>query len=200
MLRSRRSGSFPRSRRCTTLPQPRRSRPPANDFRTCRTSPEGVMMATRAGSIDPGVLLWLVSRGLVTVSDLEGTLNHGSGLVGVAGTGDMQRLLADAPKDPRARLAIDMFVERAAAGIAAATTHLRHLDALAFTGGIGENAAPVRSAIVRRLTAIGARPVAGRALTRDRILSRPGQRPAVVRVEAREDLVIASAALHAVGE
>jgi acetate kinase len=157
---------------------------------------EGVMMATRAGSIDPGILLWLIDRELITVSDLEDTLNHGAGLVAVAGTGDMQRLLADAPKDPRARLAIDMFGERAAAGIAAATTHLPHLDALVFTGGIGENAAPVRSAIVRRLTAIGVRPVAGRALTRDRILSRPGQRPAVVRVEAREDLVIAAAALR----
>ena len=142
---------------------------------------EGVMMATRAGSID---------------ADLQDTLNHGAGLVGVAGSGDMRRLLADRAKDPRARLAIDMFVERAAAGIAAATSHLRHLDALVFTGGIGENAAPVRSAIVRRLTAIGVRPVAGRALTRDRILSRPGQRPAVIRVQAREDLVIAAAALR----
>jgi acetate kinase len=161
---------------------------------------EGVMMATRAGSIDPGILLWLLARGLVTASDLEDTLHHGAGLAGVAGTGDMQRLLADAPKDPRARLAIDMFVERAAAGIAAATTHLPQLDALVFTGGIGENAAPIRSAIVRRLAVIGIRPVPVRAVTRDGILSRAGQRPAVLRVEAREDLVIASAALQLVGE
>jgi acetate kinase len=157
---------------------------------------EGVMMATRAGSIDPGVLVWLLDRRHVTLPELEATLNHGAGLVGVAGSGDMQRLLADAARDRRARLAIDMFVERAAAGIAAASSHLQRLDAIVFTGGIGEHAGTIRSAIVRRLGVLSVRPVPTRSVTRDRKLSRPGDRPAVLRVEAREDIVIASAALR----
>jgi acetate kinase len=158
---------------------------------------EGVMMATRAGSIDPGVLLWLLDRGNMRLPELENILNHGGGLVAIAGTGDMQRLLAEAAaRDKRAALAIDMFVERAAAGIAAAASHLRRLDGLVFTGGIGEHAGSVRSRIVRRLAVLGIAPVPARRLKRDRILSVRGERPAVLRVEAREDIVIASAALR----
>ncbi len=95
--------------------------------------------------------------------------------------------------DADARLAIQMFVDRAAAAIAAAATRLPDLDAVVFTGGIGEGAATVRAAIVRRLGSLGIAPVSARRREGDVVLSAPGAKPAVVRVEAREDLVIAGA-------
>jgi acetate kinase len=95
--------------------------------------------------------------------------------------------------DDAARLAIDMFVDRAAAAIAAGASRLSRLDAVVFTGGIGEHAGPVRAAIVRRLAVLGIEPIGARAYRHDRVLSGPNARPAVVRVQAREDLVIAAA-------
>ena len=155
---------------------------------------EGLMMATRSGSIDPGILLALLRDGHRTPDDLAEDLQHRAGLVGVAGTGDMRELLARrAADDPAATLAVAMFVDRAAAAIAAAATRLDRLDALVFTGGIGEHAAPVRRGIVRRLAVVGVSPIAATDVREDRILSRPGAAPAVVRVAAREDLVIARA-------
>ena len=112
---------------------------------------EGLMMGTRAGSIDPGIIFRLLRTGR-PVADLEADLDHRSGLAGVAGTADMEQLLVrEAGGDERARLAIEMFVGRAAAGIAASGTHLERIDALVFTGGIGEHAASVRARICARL-------------------------------------------------
>ncbi len=117
------------------------------------TPMEGLMMGTRAGSIDPGILLYMLRTRRTGWRELETALDHQSGLVGVSGRAVGMRELEKAAGDgnQRARLAIDMFVSRAAAGIAAAATALPRLDALVFTGGIGENSAAVRSAIVRRL-------------------------------------------------
>jgi acetate kinase len=91
----------------------------------------------------------------------------------------------------RAQLAIDMFVSRAAAGMAAAATALPRLDALVFTGGIGEHSASVRSAIVGRLAPLGIGAVAAMDVRNDAMISRPGSSVAILRVEAREDAVIA---------
>jgi acetate kinase len=91
----------------------------------------------------------------------------------------------------RARLAIDMFVSRAAAGIAAAVTALPRLDGLVFTGGIGEHSASVRSAIVGRLAPLGLGAVAATDVRNDAVISASGSRVALLRVEAREDMVIA---------
>jgi acetate kinase len=93
-----------------------------------------------------------------------------------------------------------MFVRRAAAGIAAAATALPAVDALVFTGGIGENAAPIRRRIVERLGVLGFSPLASTSADGDSVLS--AGPPAVLRIAAREDVVIASAAeaaLAAVG-
>src|SRR5262249_11677892 len=96
--------------------------------------------------------------------------------------------------DAAATLAIDMYVDRAAAAIAGAATRLPGLDAITFTGGIGESAAGVRAAIVRRLGVIGVSRIAARRVGHDAVLGR-GDAPgaSVLRVEAREDLVIAAA-------
>ena len=153
---------------------------------------EGLMMGTRSGSVDPGILVRLLHAG-VSPDDVEDGLDHGSGLLGVAGTADMRDLLErEAGGDERAALAIELFVRRAAEGIAAAATASPRLDALVLTGGIGEHAAPVRERIVARLGSLG--------FTRslddaddDAVLTGDDARPAVLRVAAREDLVIAEA-------
>jgi acetate kinase len=136
---------------------------------------EGLMMGSRSGSIDPGAILRLARTGM-SLDELDDALEHRSGLRGVsARTDDMKDLLeAAAAGDQRATLAIAMYVARAAAGIAAAATHLPAVDAIVFTGGIGEHAATVRERIVDRLRVLGT--------------------PEVLAIGAREDVVIAEEA------
>lgn len=154
---------------------------------------EGLMMATRSGSIDPGIVLARLRSGS-TADEVEDDLVHRSGLLAVGGSADVRTLLArSAAGDADAQLAIELFVDRAAAEIAAAASRLPSLDAIVFTGGIGEHAGSVRAAIVRRLAVLGVGPIRARGLDRDAVLSRVGARPAVLRVGAREDLVIAAA-------
>jgi acetate kinase len=155
---------------------------------------EGLMMGTRAGSIDPGILLTLLRDERVGQEELSDALEHRSGLLAVSGsTSDMAELTEAAARgDERASLAIEMFVVRAAAGISAAATSLARLDALAFTGGIGEHAAVVRGSIVDRLAVLGVAPIGAEPHDEDGLLGPPAGGPAVFRIEAREDLVIAA--------
>ena len=155
---------------------------------------EGLMMGTRSGSIDPGILVRLLHAG-VTPDELDEGLDHDSGLLGVAGSADMRELLErEQSGDERAALAIELFVRRAAEWIAAAATALSRLDGLVFTGGIGEHAAPVRTRIVGRLGILGVAPsLADSEGEEDAVLAARGAGPAVLRVVAREDLVIAEA-------
>jgi acetate kinase len=153
---------------------------------------EGLMMGTRSGSIDPGILLRLLRAG-VAPDELNDGLDHRSGLLGVAGTADMRELLErEAGGDERAALGIELFVRRTAEGIAAAATALPRVDALVFTGGIGEHAAPVRERVVGRLGSLGFRAAPAHS-DEDAVLTPPDSTPAVLRVTAREDLVIAEA-------
>jgi acetate kinase len=154
---------------------------------------EGLMMGTRAGSIDPGILLALLKQGRLSMQGLSEDLEHASGLLAVSGTSsDMRDLTAEAAKgEGHAALAIEMFVVRAAAGIAAAATSLPRLDGLVFTGGIGEHASEVRAGIVDRLGVLGVEPIEAGAVEEDGVLGRRASGPAVLRIEAREDLVIA---------
>jgi acetate kinase len=157
------------------------------------TPMEGLMMGTRSGSIDPGILLYMLRTRRTGWRELEEALDHQSGLVGVSGRSAGMRELEKAAGDGnmRARLAIDMFVSRAAAGIAAAATALPRFDGLVFTGGIGEHSASVRSAIVGRLAPLGLGAVAATDVRNDAVISASGSRVALLRVEAREDAVIA---------
>lgn len=138
------------------------------------TPMEGLMMGTRSGSIDPGILLYMLRTRRASWRELEEQLDHQSGLVGVSGRRAGMRELeqAAASGNKRAALAIDMFVMRAAAGIAAVATTLPRVDALVFTGGIGEHSAQVRDGVVRRLATV----TVGEVLP----------------IEAREDAVIAA--------
>ncbi len=151
---------------------------------------EGLVMATRAGSVDSGVLLAAQRDHGLDVAGLEDVLEHRSGLLGVSGrTADMRELLDLARSDERAALAIAIFERSAAAAIAAAATTLPRLDAVVFTGGIGEHPGPVRAGIIGRLASIGIRapdedPVEGDGV----LVTGP---VAVLGIVAREDIVIA---------
>ena len=110
---------------------------------------DGLVMGRRPGRLDPGAVLWLVNRHGGDAEEVDALLNRRSGLLGVSGvSSDMRDLLAS--DDASARLAVTMFVDRLAAAAA-----LGGLDALVFTGGIGENAAPVRERTIRALAWLG---------------------------------------------
>lgn len=113
----------------------------------------GLMMGTRSGSVDPGILIHLVRHCGYTAEDLDRILNKESGLEGVSGlSGDMREIeSAMAAGNARARLAFDIFIHRLASGIAAMAASAGGLDVLVFTGGIGENSAAVRNAATKRL-------------------------------------------------
>ena len=154
---------------------------------------EGLMMGTRAGSIDPGILLYAMLVRRVSARKLDEQLWHQSGVVGVTGRKAGMRTTEEAAEkgNKRAQLAVDIFVHRAAAGIAAVATSLPRIDALVFTGGIGEHSGSIRSAIVRRLGALGFGGIQPGVGEGDTLLTEPGWRPAVLRITAREDAVIA---------
>jgi acetate kinase len=157
---------------------------------------EGLMMGTRSGSLDPGILFYLLRQGRMSPSQLADQLDHNSGLLGVSGrTSDVRELLRfESEGDAEAGLALKIFVRRAAECIAAAATSLPKLDAVVFTGGIGENAAELRCRIIARLGSIGVAPITDLAVREDAVLSAEGTSPAVLRIEAREDLIVARAA------
>jgi acetate kinase len=112
------------------------------------TALDGLMMGTRCGSIDPGVLLYLIERHGLDARALERLLYEQSGLLGVSGeSSDMRELLARS--DPAAAEALELFVYRIHRELGSLAAALRGLDALVFTGGIGENAVPIRARVCR---------------------------------------------------
>jgi acetate kinase len=118
------------------------------------TALDGLMMGTRCGSIDPGVILHLQTQRGMSVPDVEAMLYQQSGLLGVSGISSDMRELAASDRD-EAREAIDLFAWRAAREVGALTSSLGGLDGLVFTAGIGENHADVRSRICARLAWLG---------------------------------------------
>ncbi len=121
------------------------------------TPMEGLMMGTRSGDVDPGILLYLLEHGGMTAPELDDVINHCSGLLGVSGvSGDFQDVSAGAGRgDARCKLAVELFAYRAAKTIAGYTAVLEGLDGLAFSGGIGEHSWPVRVRICERLKHLG---------------------------------------------
>ncbi|HEY6807371.1 MAG TPA: acetate kinase [Gemmatimonadales bacterium] len=121
---------------------------------------EGLVMGTRAGDIDPAVIGHLVGREEMTVADALALLNQQSGLRGVSGlSGDMRDLLAaEADGNARAKIAIDLYCYRIRKAIGAYAAALGGVDAIAFTAGVGENAAAVRARALAGLAFLGVRP------------------------------------------
>jgi acetate kinase len=120
------------------------------------TPVEGLVMATRSGSIDPGLLLWLEEHVGMPPSELATTLEHRSGLQGLCGSGDMRVILErEAAGDPDATLAVGVYVHRLRSAIAAMAAAMGGLDTLVFTGGVGENATAIRARTAAELGFIG---------------------------------------------
>jgi acetate kinase len=117
---------------------------------------DGLMMGTRTGAIDPGALLYLLQEGGLSAAALQDVLYRQSGLLGVSGISADMRVLR-ASGDPRARLAIDLFVRQVARETAAMAAALGGLDGFVFTGGIGEHDAAVRGEICALLAWLGVR-------------------------------------------
>jgi acetate kinase len=155
---------------------------------------EGVPMATRAGSVDPGALLYMLEHYL-TREELDRMLEYESGLLGLSGiSGDVREL--EASDAEGARLALAVFTYRVALAVGAMATALAGLDALVFTAGIGEHSAVARSAICERLGHLGVAldEEANETASPDATVSAPESSVRVVVVQAREDVVAARAA------
>jgi acetate kinase len=156
---------------------------------------EGLMMGTRAGSVDPGILTYLMRDGKYSGEQLDALLNTKSGLLGISGISSDMRQIVAAMKDgnARAKLAFDIFAHRLQTGIGAMAAALGGIDALIFTAGIGENSAEVRAAACSNLGFLGvkldnaknARPSADQDIS----VSESAVRVLVVR--AQEDWAIA---------
>ena len=117
---------------------------------------EGLVMATRSGTVDPGLVLWLEEHEHLSPHEVATALEQDSGLKALAGTGDMREIQTAAQHhDPDAVLALDVYTHRLVAGIAAMTAATAGLDALVFTGGVGEHSPDVRRRAAQRLGFLG---------------------------------------------
>jgi acetate kinase len=153
---------------------------------------EGLVMATRSGSVDPGLILWLAEHAGTPTAELASTLENRSGLLGLAGTDDMKAIVERrAAADADAVLAFDVYIHRLRAEIAAMAASMGGLDALAFTGGVGERSAQVRIAATEGLGFLGVAVDDADGGAGDREISRPGAVARTFVIEAREDLEIA---------
>jgi acetate kinase len=164
---------------------------------------EGLMMGSRPGSIDPGILVHALERMGLSVEELDEILQRRSGLLGVSGVSSDFRAVQEAAEEgnERARLAIAIYADSVRAGIGALAVALGGVDALVFTAGVGENAASLRKEVCRGLGCLGLRldPERNRALLPDADLAVPGSSGRILILRAREDLHIAREALRVSG-
>jgi acetate kinase len=155
---------------------------------------DGLVMATRSGAVDPGLVLWLETHAQIPPSELEAALEYRSGLYGLAGTADMREILARATAgDARAELARDTYLHRLRASAAAMAAAMDGLDAIVFTGGVGENSAEIRQRAMSGLGFLGIAgdPAANADGDGDRDISAPGATVRALVIGAREDIEIA---------
>jgi acetate kinase len=164
---------------------------------------EGLVMATRSGSIDPGLLLWVQRHGSIDAEEMERALDRESGLLALSGrSGDMREIVTGIDiGDERCRLAFDTYIHRLAASIAAMTAAMGGIDALVFTGGVGENSAQVRAAAGTASGFLGIEidGTANSATDRDRVISAPKSAVAVLVLSAREDIELATQVRSSLG-
>ena len=154
------------------------------------TALEGLVMGTRSGTIDPGVVFYLMRERGMSASDVEHLLYYDSGLRGVSGlSGDMRELLDST--DLRAREAVDLFVYRASRELGSLTAALGGLEAMVFTGGIGEHAAPVRTRICEQANWLGVKIDPQANARHETVISTAASRVAVCVIPTDEEIVIA---------
>jgi acetate kinase len=154
---------------------------------------EGLVMATRSGSIDPGIVLWMQEKGGLSTAQVKQALEHTSGLVALAGTPDMREIVrAMDVGDEEARLAFDVYVTRVRGGIAAMAASMGGIDVVTFTGGVGENAPEVRAAVAEPMRFLGIEidGAKNKSAQGDADISARGGGVRTLVVKAREDIEI----------
>src|SRR6266436_2826433 len=154
---------------------------------------EGLMMGTRSGSVDPGMLVHLLRHKKLDVNTLDKALNYESGLLGVSGiSSDLRQVLSQLPHNPDARLAVDVYVHRIVRTIGAMAATLGGIDALVFTAGVGERAAEIRKRVCESLGYLGLEldQAANETCKPDADISMPASTARILVIATREDLTI----------
>jgi acetate kinase len=155
---------------------------------------EGLVMGTRSGTVDPGLVVWLIQHEKLSPDDLGTALEEDSGLKGLAGTGDMREVLTRADAgDDRARLALQVYLHRLCGLAGSMAAALNGLDTLVFTGGVGEHAPGIRRWAAAGLAFLGVSVDGARNTSADgdTEITDPGAPVRTFVIAAREDLEIA---------
>jgi acetate kinase len=160
------------------------------------TPVDGLVMATRSGSVDPGLLMWLQTEGGLSANQVGAGIEHQAGLLGLSEkSGDLREVLAGLDAgDEQCRLAFAVYVYRLAGEIARMAGALRGLDAIAFTGGVGEHSAPLRAAVAAGLGWLGVVLDAESNESPDGVISPPDAAVGLCVIPSREDLTMAAQA------
>jgi acetate kinase len=154
---------------------------------------EGLMMATRSGTVDPGILIYLLRHKGLDVEQLDKALNYESGLLGISGiSSDLRQLLSELAHSPNARLAVDVYVHRIVQTIGAMSATLGGIDALVFTAGVGERSAKIRKRVCEKLKYLGLEvdAVANEKCHPDADIATPASTARILVIATREDLTI----------
>ena len=154
---------------------------------------EGLMMATRSGTVDPGILIYLLRHKGLDVNALDKALNHESGLLGISGiSSDLRELLLELPHNQDARLAVDVYVHRIVQTIGAMAATLGGIDALVFTAGVGERSAEIRKRVCEKLKYLGLEldRAANETCKPDADVAKPASTARILVIATREDLTI----------
>jgi acetate kinase len=159
----------------------------------------GLVMSTRCGDLDPGVILYLLREKKLSPDALSDIVNRKAGLLGTSGlSGDMKRLLESEAENPDAREAVGLFCYQARKFLGALATALGGLDMLIFTGGIGENSAPVRERICRDMELLGISLDSVRNNENASLISGPDSTVTVRVMKTNEELMVARHSMRCV--
>src|SRR5436190_9904414 len=154
---------------------------------------EGLMMATRSGTVDPGILIYLLRHKGLDVNALDNALNYESGLLGISGfSSDLRQILSELPHNPEARLAVDVYVHRIVKTIGAMAATLGGIDVLVFTAGVGEGSPEIRKRVCEKLKYLGLDldQAANETCKPDADIAKPDSTARILVIATREDLTI----------
>jgi acetate kinase len=154
---------------------------------------EGLMMATRSGSVDPGILIYLLRHKGLDAEELDSALNYESGLLGISGiSSDLRQILSELPHNSDARLAVDVYVHGIVQTIGAMAATLGGIDALVFTAGIGEGSAEIRKRVCAKLKYLGLNldPAANEDCQPDADIATAASPARILVIATRENLTI----------
>jgi acetate kinase len=154
---------------------------------------EGLMMGTRSGTVDPGMLVHLLRHKGLDVNELDHALNYQSGLLGLSGvSSDMRQVLSKCTGNPDARLAVEVYVHRIRQTVGAMAATLGGVDALVFTAGVGEHAAEIRERVCENLNYLGLEldRTANETCKPDADVAMPASAARILIIATREDLTI----------